>query len=99
MADGNIKGITIQFKGDTTQLGKALSSVNSEIKKTDSALREVDKALKLDPTNVELLARENNFSQNRLNRRKTNLNFKREPPKRREKHSKGVLSHRKNMRS
>lgn len=56
MASGNIKGITIEFKGDTTQLNKALSSVNKEIRQTDSALREVDKALKLDPTNVELLA-------------------------------------------
>lgn len=53
---GNIKGITIEFKGDTTQLGKALTSVNKEIRATDSALREVDKALKLDPSNVELLA-------------------------------------------
>lgn len=56
MASGNIKGITIEFKGDTTQLGKALSNVNKEIRATDSALREVDKALKLDPTNVDLLA-------------------------------------------
>lgn len=53
---GNIKGITIEFKGDTTQLGKALSNVNKDIRATDSALREVDKALKLDPSNVELLA-------------------------------------------
>lgn len=52
----NIKGITIEFKGDTTQLGKALTSVNKQIRDTDSALREVDKALKLDPTNVDLLA-------------------------------------------
>lgn len=55
MANG-IKGITIEFKGDTTQLGKALSSVNKQIRETDSALREVDKALQLDPTNTELLA-------------------------------------------
>lgn len=53
---GNIKGITIEFKGDTTQLGKALGSVNKQIRETDSALKEVDKALKLDPTNTELLA-------------------------------------------
>jgi len=53
---GNIKGITIEFKGDTTSLGKALSNVNKEIRQTDSALHEVDKALKLDPTNVDLLA-------------------------------------------
>ena len=53
---GNIKGITIEFKGDTTQLGKALGSVNKQIRETDSALKDVDKALKLDPTNTELLA-------------------------------------------
>lgn len=56
MASGNIKGITIEFRGDTTQLGKALTSVNQDIRKTESALREVDKALKLDPQNVQLLA-------------------------------------------
>ena len=56
MANGSIKGITIEFRGDTTSLGKALSDVNKEIKATESSLREVDKALKLDPDNVELLA-------------------------------------------
>lgn len=55
MASGAIKGITIEFRGDTTKLGKALNDVNKEIRTTDSALREVDKALKLDPSNVELL--------------------------------------------
>lgn len=56
MANGAIKGITIEFRGDTTSLGKALNDVNKEIKTTESALKEVDKALKLDPNNVELLA-------------------------------------------
>lgn len=56
MASGNIKGITIEFNGDTTKLGKALGDVNKQIRETDSALRDVDKALKLDPNNVELLA-------------------------------------------
>lgn len=56
MANGSIKGITIEFRGDTTSLGKALSDVNKEIKATESSLKEVDKALKLDPDNVELLA-------------------------------------------
>lgn len=56
MANGSIKGITIEFRGDTTSLGKALNDVNKEIKATESSLKEVDKALKLDPDNVELLA-------------------------------------------
>ena len=34
MTSGSIKGITIEFKGDTTQLGKALSNVNKEIRST-----------------------------------------------------------------
>lgn len=56
MANGAIKGITIEFRGDTTSLGRALNDVNKEIKTTESALKEVDRALKLDPNNVELLA-------------------------------------------
>lgn len=56
MANGAIKGITIEFRGDTTSLGKALNDVNKDIKTTQSALKEVDRALKLDPNNVELLA-------------------------------------------
>lgn len=56
MANGSIKGITIEFRGDTTSLGRALTEVNREIKTTESALKEVDRALKLDPSNVELLA-------------------------------------------
>lgn len=57
MAAGrNIKGITVEIDGDTTGLQRALSGVNTEIKNTQSALRDVEKLLKLDPTNTELLA-------------------------------------------
>lgn len=66
MARGNIKGITIEFKGNTTQLGKALSDVNSKIRATDTALREVDRALKLDPNNVELLAQKEALLNNQI---------------------------------
>lgn len=51
---GNIRGITIQFNGDTTKLDKALKQVNTEARKIDKELREVDKALKFNPTNVDL---------------------------------------------
>ena len=50
-----IKGITVEIGGDTTGLDKALKSVNSSIKTTQSSLRDVNKLLKLDPTNTELL--------------------------------------------
>lgn len=51
---GNIKGITIEFRGDTTRLDKALRQVNNETRKIDQELRNVDKALKFNPTSVEL---------------------------------------------
>lgn len=51
-----IKGITIQIEGKTSGLVKSLQDVESQIKKDDAALKNLDKALKLDPTNVDLLA-------------------------------------------
>ena len=51
----NIKGITIEIGGDTTGLDKALKGVNQQAKSTQNELKEINKALKLDPGNVELL--------------------------------------------
>lgn len=56
MATNRVKGITIQIAGDTTQLGKSLRSTDAEISKVQRDLREVERLLKLDPTNVDLLA-------------------------------------------
>ena len=51
-----IKGITVEIGGDTTGLDKALKSVNSSITKTRSALNDVNRLLKLDPSNTVLVA-------------------------------------------
>ena len=51
-----IKGITVEIGGDTTKLQQALKGVNSEIKNTQSQLKDVEKLLKLDPGNTDLLA-------------------------------------------
>lgn len=51
-----IKGITVEIGGDTTGLDKALKSVNSSISKTQSALNDVNRLLKLDPSNTTLVA-------------------------------------------
>lgn len=56
MASSKIKGITIQIGGDTTGLDKALKKVDGTIKETQDDLKAVNKALKLDPKNTELLA-------------------------------------------
>lgn len=53
---GNIKGITIEFRGDTTKLDKALRQVRNDTKAIDKQLNDVNKALKFNPRNVELLA-------------------------------------------
>ena len=51
-----IKGITVESGGDTTKLSKALEGVNKDIKGTQTQLKDVQKLLKLDPTNTELLS-------------------------------------------
>ena len=51
-----IMGITIDIEGKTSGLTKSLQDANTAISKTTSALKDVDKALQLDPTNVELMA-------------------------------------------
>ena len=51
-----IKGITVEIGGDTTKLSKALEGVNKNIKNTQTQLKDVQKLLKLDPSNTELLS-------------------------------------------
>ncbi|WP_394526897.1 phage tail tape measure protein [Lacrimispora sp. JR3] len=51
-----IQGITVEIGGDTTKLTTALKGVNSEIRNTQTQLKDVEKLLKLDPHNTELLA-------------------------------------------
>ena len=52
---GTIKGITIQIGADTTKLSSALNSANRAIKQTQTDLKAVEKALKINPTNINLL--------------------------------------------
>lgn len=56
MAANKIKGLTVEIGGDTTQLGKALEDVNKKSKDLSSELGEVNKLLKMDPGNADLLA-------------------------------------------
>lgn len=55
MATGRIRGITIEIDGDTSKLTTALSKVDHAITNTQKNLRDLDKALKLDPGNTALL--------------------------------------------
>ena len=53
-----IMGITVEIGGDTTKLQTAIKSVNGQIKSTQQKLKVVDKLLKLDLGNTELLERQ-----------------------------------------
>lgn len=55
MASNRIKGITIEIGGDTSNLQKSLSGVDKALQNTQTQLRDVNKLLKLDPHNTELL--------------------------------------------
>ena len=55
MQKSRVAGITVEIGGDTTGLSKALSGVNDKIYNTQSQLKDVERLLKLDPKNTELL--------------------------------------------
>lgn len=53
---GKIKGITIELDGNTQPLQKALADVDKKTRSLTTELRQVDRALKFNPGNVELIA-------------------------------------------
>ena len=53
---GTIKGITIDIGGNTAPLNKALEGVNKTSRDLQAELKQVERLLKLDPTNTELLS-------------------------------------------
>jgi len=55
MAYKRIEGITIEIDGNVQPLTKALQGANKSIKDMSVSLNDVNKLLKLDPTNTELL--------------------------------------------
>ena len=53
---GKIKGITIEIGGNVQPLNKALGDVNKKTRDVQSELKQVERLLKLDPKNTELVA-------------------------------------------
>ena len=70
---GTIKGMTIEIGGDTAPLEQALKNVNKDINSTQKELREVEKLLKLDPTNIELLRQKQQLLGDQISNTKTKL--------------------------
>ena len=50
-----LKGITVEIGGDVKGLNKAIQGTNKEIRNTQTELQKVERLLKLDPGNTELL--------------------------------------------
>lgn len=68
-----IKGITIEIGGDTTKLTDSLRDVNKRLKDTQTDLKDVNKLLKLDPSNTELLAQKHKLLGNAIKDTKAKL--------------------------
>ena len=56
-----IAGITIEIGGNTTKLQKSLDGVNKKLKSTSTALKDVNKLLKLNPGNTDLLRQKQQY--------------------------------------
>lgn len=74
MANKKVKGITIEIDGNTTELDKALKSMNDIIYKSNSELKELKHALKLDPKNVTLLNQKQELLKSSVSATKDKLN-------------------------
>ena len=70
---GNIKGITIQFKGETTELEESLRKVRSSTKDIDAELKQVNRALKFNPKNVDLWRQKQELLRQKISQTETNL--------------------------
>lgn len=55
MAGGRIAGITIEISADASKFQSSMSKLDKSLKTTQSNLRDINKLLKLDPKNTELL--------------------------------------------
>ena len=51
---GNVKGITIEFRGETTKLSSALRTIDKDTRSLDKELKGINNALKFNPTSVDL---------------------------------------------
>ena len=69
----NIRGITIEIDGNTTKLTEALKGVNKEIQGTQKDLKELDKLLKIDPGNTDLLTQKQKALTEAIEATKTKL--------------------------
>ena len=78
---GTIKGMTIEIGGNTEPLEQSLKSVNKEINSTQKELNQVNKLLKLDPTNTTLLKQKQELLGQQIGQTTTKLDALRQAQK------------------
>ena len=74
MANKRIKGITIEIGGNTQNLTDALKNVDKQIYNLNGEIKDLDKALKFDPKNTELLAQKQELLEKNIKASKDRLN-------------------------
>ena len=70
---GNVKGITIEFRGETTELQKALKKVRAETKGTQDELKQINRSLHFNPTSVQLWEQKQKALKQAIAETETNL--------------------------
>lgn len=70
---GRIAGITIEIGGNTTKLQTALKGVDNQLRTTQNTLKDVNKLLKLDPGNTELLTQKQKALEQAISQTKDRL--------------------------
>lgn len=78
MASGRIAGITIEINGDTTGLVNSMKQVDSQLKQTQTALRDTNYLLKFNPGNTELLTQKQKYLQQAITQTRDRLQQLRE---------------------
>lgn len=70
---GNVKGITIEFRGETTKLDSALKKIKGESKGIDAELKQINKSLKFNPKNTTLLAQKQTLLKQKIDQTNSQL--------------------------
>lgn len=73
MASQKIQGLSIKLSADTTAISQALNDVNKSINKTGKELNDVNRLLKLDPSNITLLTQKQTLLTESINKTKDKL--------------------------
>lgn len=70
---GQVKGITIEFSADATQLDRSLKDIDKSTRAIDKELKNVNNSLKFNPTSIELWRQKQDLLKAKINETKDRL--------------------------